>query len=638
MLQTILSILLLFFVPGFALTLALFPKKEINIVERIGLSILLSISMSVLPIFLAGYFMHFEVTLTTILFNILFWTFLFEFIYLYRTRKIDFKFNPTNYLTNLTIEKEKILKALLLALILVFVFYVVYEVHKDYPYPYHSDEWWHISQAVQIIDEKEIKQTEAYYKNDPYSMNLEIGFHIFLAEFFILSNQDPVLFYKFIPAIFACIASFILFILVYRINFYAALFSILFFSSLKTNISILGTWFFVPLTMSFPLIYGFFYFMSEGIKKNSFVLLFLSTIIITTIALIHPCSASWIYPVVIIYLIFLILFWLIKHLIKHKELNLMGALLKNKKSVLGVLILFSLPFVSFIYFFKLLWNETLEKTINSFITGFIVFEASLENKVIYEFSYLTNFYGSIMIFFAIVGIVYCIQKRQFLLIAWASVMAGMFAIFFIPSLGALVHDFMHLAKQPPFMLLAFYERYVAYAGICLAPLAGIGLFALLNGVYQILNNLNKNFKEEKIVFRVIAIIIAIILIYLIFSSAFTGYYENKTKLYKLIDEDDYKAMKWLEENKGINNVVIARPEVSAGIYPISRNYVIFIALKRGSKEGQDIYDFFMGDCKTKREILVKYQVNYVLIDFKVKCSDLKLIYSENKKFIYEFES
>ena len=73
-------------------------------------------------------------------------------------------------------------KVIVLLLLLAFTFCLVYEIHSNYKYPFHTEEWQHLARGIQIIENKRILLKNPYYNTE--EMNLEIGFHIFLAEFF----------------------------------------------------------------------------------------------------------------------------------------------------------------------------------------------------------------------------------------------------------------------------------------------------------------------------------------------------------------------------------------------------------------------------------------------------------------------
>jgi len=91
-LRAIVGFLLVMFIPGYAFTFALFPKKdEIDIIERIALSIGLSISTVVLSIFVLNVFFKIRINLVNSLLTILILTFIFAVIGYYRMNKLDTK-------------------------------------------------------------------------------------------------------------------------------------------------------------------------------------------------------------------------------------------------------------------------------------------------------------------------------------------------------------------------------------------------------------------------------------------------------------------------------------------------------------------------------------------------------------------
>ncbi|MDI6730332.1 MAG: hypothetical protein QMD06_02170 [Candidatus Altarchaeum sp.] len=355
---------LIFFLPGFVLTLI---KKGILLSERILLSVGLSIALNILGIFVLNKFFGIPINFLTIfIYAFSFVTFGALFYYFKNEKHIqseNFKFKEhiKEWLKNIKNNRLKLLNFALLLFVILFTFFLQYGIHSDYDYPFHTDEWQHLARSVQIMDTQTIPDVDPYYNKYLIGeMDLEIGFHVFMAEFYILSNQDPVLFYKFFPAIFAVLGSLMLFLLVRKItkNFYAGILSVLFFTSLKSTIGILGVWFFVPLSMDFMFIFLFFYLYLEGMRRNSAIFLFFSVLIISAIALIHPQSASWIYPVIILYL----LLFAIRNILKINLTNI----LKFKNAIFGNILLFSLPFLSFIYFFKILWKGDFGTTLDFF--------------------------------------------------------------------------------------------------------------------------------------------------------------------------------------------------------------------------------------------------------------------------------
>src|SRR3989344_4616135 len=190
----------------------------------------------------------------------------------------------------------------LLIISLIFTFILVYSPHLDYKYPLHVDEWQHISKAIYFSETNEL-QKNPNLLDKPFQLNLEPGFTIFLS--FLFNLIDPIVSYKFLPAIFATLAAFILFLLMYQItdNFYAGLFSILFFSSLKSNINIQGLWFFLPLTLAIPLIFLYLLFFLKYLKDYRIKYFFYSIIPLILLLFIHIISLVLLLIISLIYLL-----------------------------------------------------------------------------------------------------------------------------------------------------------------------------------------------------------------------------------------------------------------------------------------------------------------------------------------------
>jgi hypothetical protein len=128
-----------------------------------------------------------------------------------------------------------------------------------YPYPIHGDEWAHLSIAMHLIE------TESFPNINPYTgterLNLQSGFHFFLGTLFASTKLDIIYFYQFLAPLFAVLTSLLIyqFVKEYTNNEYSGFFSAIFFLSIKSNINIMGTMFFVPHTFSFFLLISFIY-------------------------------------------------------------------------------------------------------------------------------------------------------------------------------------------------------------------------------------------------------------------------------------------------------------------------------------------------------------------------------------------
>ncbi len=621
--QTLYGFTLLLLLPGYALTLALFPEKRIDMWERTALTINLSISTCVISVFALNYFLKIPITTGTLSIEILALTGIYSIIYLTRRPKPTQK-NGVNISSVKNTEKtgKNIISAFTVILILALTFSLVYKIHWDYDYPYHTDEWQHIAQGIQITEEKHIRLTNPYYRDKPYTYDLEIGFHVFLAELTLLTGRDLILYYKFLPAIFACISSFTLFVFAYKTTgkFLAGILSMLFFASLKSNIFLLGPWFYVPLTMSFPLLYLILYSMTEGIRKGSLPHLLSATITLLALSLIHPSIASFAYMTITLYLIFAAAYSaviIVLHLAsKRKHLTeKFNSIVKYPiQRVSGILAMFLIPLLSFLYFLRFLRGDSLTEKIGYFTTKFMIFEGALPVKELYNPLFLYDIYGVTGFSLALAGVFYSLmKKRGVILVSGISIALALTILYQLRG----------------FIILILYERTLYCALLCLAPLSGIGLYVLT----YFIRNIPRRFSRGVLVST--AIILSLLL--LVFLNVFSDYYTYKDKIYKMIDDDDYRAIKWLGENRGEHNIVLARPRISDAIYPISRNYVVAITPHGPSNTPilMDTKTFLTSGCEGRKTVLEKYQVDYVLVNFKIKCDFLEEIYHQGEDYIYE---
>jgi len=265
------------------------------------LSILLSISIAVLPVFTLNYLCRTPIGYYSAAGLPLLVTLICVAVYFLRTKKI-----PEFYLEVHEYDMQKMMRVLCVGAMLIATFLLVYSIHQYYPYPYLLDEWQHIAQGIQVADRQGIAYENPYYKNADGTGEAgyyEKGFHVFLAECFMLTGQEPTKFYTYLPALFAAIAALTVFTFTYKAsNSYATgLLAMMFYAALRSNVSILGPWFYVPETMGFAYIYAILYLVDTGLERYSIRLLTLSSILTLTLAIIYPSSAAVAYIAAIIY-------------------------------------------------------------------------------------------------------------------------------------------------------------------------------------------------------------------------------------------------------------------------------------------------------------------------------------------------
>ncbi len=490
------------------------------------------------------------------------------------------------------------IKNLLILLLIIFAFFLVYKVHFNYNHPYqdphepnfivqkennhypyilHGDEWTHAAQAIYLIENKKIPETNPYLKNQGHKLNLESGFHAFLAQFFTLTNLNPILYYQYLPALFAVISVLTIILLINLLtnNFYISFFSALFFLSIKNNVNLMGIWFLIPLTFSLFLIYLFFYcFLNENKRLN-----YLSIIFYLASIFVYPLSTILITLILSLYILF------------YKKFN--------KSYLIFLLILFLSTLIIFKSNFSILFNS-------------LIFKYGWTGAFEFEYS-IFDMYGLIAFLFSLIGIFYIYKKKlNKILLIWVLI--------------CLIPVIMYSTLR--FTLFLPYQRAFFYLLIGLIPLSGIGLYFLLEKIYYFI------FKYD----NKAAIFIVILLISLLFINQFNDYYEIEDKRFlplHFINEDDYNALLWIKENYGKNNLIMSNLLTAFAVYPISQNYVVALPLSNLAGGNEKLVNkFYSSDCETKKKIIFENKVDLVYNYNKISCDFLKEVYNKNV-YVYD---
>lgn len=502
----------------------------------------------------------------------------------------------------------------IIILILIFIFIKVHNLHSNYNYPLHLDEYHHIAQSVQIIEKKGFASTNPYFAEPIRHDNLEPGFHILLSELFLLTGIDPVQHYGFLPALFVCLSAFMLFVLVNKItnNFWTGIFAMLFFASLKSSVNILGINFFTPLTACIPLIYLFLLMFIEALSNIDLTKLLISVILSASLIIIYPLCGTLIIPIAFLYFLFnpktikefylkIITFFTMKKLKDDK--------LSYVKTAALIIPIMALIITVFLYF----WNYVPFLSNKTYVINSLIFKEGWGKVEIKYF--LPYLYGIIPTILALIGIIISFKQKKYLIFV--------FFAFITVGLTSMFNKF-------KFTILSPYQRTLYFAMLFLIPLSAIGLSYIIDYLKKLKTHfLSRIAKESIIAFLIIIIFIGV------FSDSYKLIDERKLYSRTIIDDEGYKTIKWLEKNYGSHNIVLTPLFVSSTIYPISRNYVVSIL--PGQLSGRNLnasISFFNVGCNEKRKIIEKNQVNLVFSKEKIDCNGLKEVYS-NKNFIYE---
>lgn len=464
----------------------------------------------------------------------------------------------------------------LLILISISVFLLVYTPHYRYPFPSHIDEWHHITEAIKL-------------ERGEYSagtFRFRFGFHLFLMLLYKIA--DLVLIYHFLPAIWAVLSSLVLFYVVYkktRGQFYTALFAMIFFASIKSNVNITGLWFFTPLTFSIPFIYLYIYFFTEGVEKQDKRFIVFSLAIIVMLLFVHAISVLFAIPFLLVYSLFNL-----KYIKREWKLF----------SSFSIILLFGALFYKTIL--KVPWKSLGKELFNAlqFKRGWGILE--LDNS----FFELYSFMGYIM---AIVGLIVVFKNKEHLKKYLAYILWPIMLLISIT-----------IYRKTGISYLSPYQRNLYYFAIGLPILSALGLGYLF-----------RNIREFG--WKIFAAVVLSIIIFFSFSAYF--YIPKQIALYKIIGNDEYQGLLFLKKIPE-KSVVMASPRVSTAIYGASGHTPVGTYYFYGNRKAcKDFFNPKIG-LKERMKILKKFKVKYVLSKFPIDCG-WKLIYNDGASYIYETE-
>ena len=474
------------------------------------------------------------------------------------------------------IKKHADTKKLLLLLALISVFMLVYSPHFRHSYPIHLDEWTHISNAVRIRE-----QGISYFFH--HSPN-QVGFDLILV--FISFFADLIVIHNFLPAINAVVIAVVLFYFLKKeFNYWVGLFSVVFLASLRSNVNVLGLWFYVPVIGAIVFDYACLFFLERGVRENNQRDIYLVVLFLFLIAFVHTSSFLVIFSVVIIYLCF----------------NYKFAL-KHKKYFAPFLVLIIPSFMMFLFLSKGLIN--VPAFFRAFVWGPAVTHIGYNPFL---------FYGILPSLFAIPGYYFCCKQKKLL-------------AFRIYVLLPLINLFMF--PYTNFTLFSAYQRYIYHFMIACIPLSAVGFYYVLNHTKTFLKRYNKILAYAAVILMVAGSIFVI----------FSGYRapHPRAQIYYSIQPAEYNALQSLREYPPGNILTLIR--IGSAIKAVTGHEDVF-DFYDGGRRGQ-LNEFYGGDCSLKKEFLYNHyfisdDINYIHSKSPINCSFLEVIYARQGNYIYE---
>ncbi|MFH2020503.1 MAG: hypothetical protein ABIJ34_03760 [archaeon] len=487
-------------------------------------------------------------------------------------------------------KKLSLAEYVLLMIILIFGFYKAYSLHADNPYPVHHDEWQHLGIVMQTMEFGYISEKNPnLVKAEPFH-DLERGFHIFLADFFLLTNLEPVHGYQYLAALFVIISGLAIFICIYELtkNYYMSIISLLMFVLLKSNVNILGIDYFIPLTMAIPFMFFFILQYINSIETQNQANLATSVILLLFLFFMHPPS------MVILLIPSLIQFLNCKSVFKKKLISSKLFIIIGIIAVLAILSLF--------------WTESFQVT-REVILDMIVFEQGWGKLEVTYF--LPLLYGILPTLLAVYGFLNLSSSAS-------SLKLGFFSSFAV--LAVALTGFFNVFG---FSILVPYSRLVYYSMLAMIPLTAIGLQHVTDRVEFV-----KNRSHQKI-------ILTIILIISISLSTYELDMRYKKYSQTILTDADYDALIWFSSNIGKDKIVLTPFFTTSAVYPVSHNFVIsLVAAVLEGGHAQENLEFFQYDCEQMKNVTDSSGAEFIISRSKLECSYFSEIYS-NADFIYK---
>ena len=491
---------------------------------------------------------------------------------------------------------------IIIILVLIATFLLIYSPHFSYPYPLHADEWFHLELAKRLVSgEYDFSRYISY----PFAYNL-ISLMIFIF------NQ-PVLIYKFLPALFAVLSSLFLFLLMYRLtkNFFIAIFSMIFFASLPSDVNLMGLWFATPFSLSLAFIpLSLLLFIKTLEIPTTKKLIILTTLILLITAFIHSSTTAFLFLIIIIYGLF-----------NYKKIKLNPFLLV-------------ILFPAILYFFLRLsqvsnytFTEILlhfQKVLTFTYPSSILQPSLTQNPINFSFLginfivsqyFLPVLYGIIPFLLALYGLYFAIKE-------------GKLRIFVIWLLTSLFLLFIYNITE--ISLFARRQHVIYYSLLSLVPLSAIGLYMIIKKINQ---KIDLSFVNNKEIIK--KLVVGAIIIFVLVTTFYNyGKQRQGTELYYLIDDySDFQALTFLStQEKGM---VVAPLREAMAVYLIAGKDVFTKFHPQVEVDKERVENFFSSDCEEKKKLIETYKIKYVYSKFPISCDFLEEIYSEKERYIYK---
>ncbi|MBA7674032.1 hypothetical protein ES703_82239 [subsurface metagenome] len=470
-----------------------------------------------------------------------------------------------------------------LVLILGLAFYIAFIPHINYPYPVHIDEWVHMA-----VSKAMLQAGDASLAVDPFlgqstaglSSNLEAGFHLFWGVFHQISGISWLTIFRYFPGVILMITVLSAYVLGRRHGFgwEAALFTCF----IPTTVGILGPAFLIPIAMGLLFIPLSLFVAFNFRTWWSYLVLFVFTAFLLAI---HAPTAI---GMVIIFIPYILL-------------NLKGSFRHSLKIFLALAIPFLAPFPWI--FARLL----------STAQGLLV-QQTLEWYV--DLPRIIMTYGYLPIILCLLGAFVLVirgGRKEYGLVLGLLAILLMLVVFYTFHYG----------------LPIVYYRGLMLMMLMLGIVAGTGLMWVKE--LRLPQKLGTQLKVPRLVRenigRVLCLALVVVALFLAIPS------RQGISYYHMIDEQDYEAFTWIEDNVGGDYEKAVLDPWKATPFAAITQKKVFTRIHGYPKPSDDEADAFLADGCRDTGFLRENGISIVYS--RGECSNPDLV--EVREYVYLLE-
>lgn len=401
----------------------------------------------------------------------------------------------------LTKEQSRLIEWLCLAAIFLAGFLMTSIPRFDYAYPLHLDEWWHYGDATSLVETGDANYPEPYPQppdaDDVITDDVEIGYHVFLAELKLITDVSWLNLLRFLPGLILGILALMAYFFGKEKGFgLAAAFLVVL---IPTTTRFLGPAFTVPVALALVFIPLTLLILNQSMGTVRRLLILFS--ICLGLLFIHPPTMAIVTGICIIH-------------------SLIFLFLRSTSKSRYLLPLLTLVVVAMIYMIMVLWAPS--------AIEFVLEEASDSERhlTLPPIMNTLSDFGFIPVALFVIGAAILAYKGT--RFYWTMLLS-------IVALLAFIQLYPHYYVGPDII----YERGWLYTYIFMALIGGLALISLGQYAKSALNN--NPALASTVQFTAVAFLVIV-------ASAFSLRNHLDEPYYHMIDDTIYKDFLWIEEN------------------------------------------------------------------------------------------